>query len=356
MIIPLRHCKCIKCWHRLRAMAGFWAFWFEHSSIHIGQGWALGHCGGSTTLTNREIMSLAGSTPTIEPAMGCWCKDECEIIDDVPDAATVPHTEPDVGMGGGAGALSVINEAETDDIDEGGGNEGTNTSSLPSEQSNKSLTDMAKFRLRRLSLLSWLKYVDTVSTLGLRWDFILFVSVSEVRVRERDRCMLMRLLCLDCSEPSEQRLWWLLMEEVRTLLEWENGCIWLPGWECWLLLTDEDDDDPKIRLWDEDCCCLELLLPKMLRLFKICLRFAVESSPLRLPDLRDVCGCADGVCVCNWCVDDGVGNPFCCRLPLDWVMENIALEVRRCICCCCCCLLSMHFADSFGNVLFRLWP
>jgi len=52
------------------------------------------------------------------------------------------------GNGGGTGALSPSDD---------GGSDGTKTSSLPSEQSSRSLTEMAKFLLRRLSLLSWLR-------------------------------------------------------------------------------------------------------------------------------------------------------------------------------------------------------
>lgn len=83
----------------------------------MGHGWAFGHFGGSTTRTNRLIISLAGSTPTIEPAI---CPD---------------------GIGGGGG---------------GGGGTGEdveNTSSLPMEQSSRSVTE-PMLRLRELSLLS----------------------------------------------------------------------------------------------------------------------------------------------------------------------------------------------------------
>ena len=45
---------------------------------------------------------------------------------------------------------------------------GTKTSSLPIEQSSRSETEPILFRLLELPLLSWLKYVDTVSTLGRR--------------------------------------------------------------------------------------------------------------------------------------------------------------------------------------------
>lgn len=165
----------MRCWHRISDMAGFCGLW-RISVMHIGQGCAFGHCGGSVTFTNREIISLAGSTPTIDPAT------ESLFPLLPPPPRLCPRDK--MGGGGGGGCAAAI----------------VNTSSLPSEQSSRSDTDphIWLIRLRSLLPLSWLKYVDTVSTLGrLREpDFMLLVSESIIvlsppppRVLDRDRCM-----------------------------------------------------------------------------------------------------------------------------------------------------------------------
>lgn len=165
--------------------------------MHIGQGCPFGHLGGSVTRTNLEIMSLAGSTPTIDP-----------LTESPPP---LPLTTPELlilrlpplcGGGGGGGAVAKLN-----------------TSSLPREQSSRSETDPMRWlmRLRSLLLLSWLKYVDTVSTLGRRLlvDFRLLVSES---INGSPPLVLDRLLCIETLR------WWRYSEDSECEEEDDGEC------------------------------------------------------------------------------------------------------------------------------------
>lgn len=110
MIKWFRQFKCIKCSHRISDTAGLVGLCCN-SSRHIEHGLQLGHLGGWTTVTKRLIISLSASTPTMEPAT----------------------------------------------LDAGG----RNTSSSPYDA-------MLDGPLNCISLLSWLRYVEMVSMLGLR--------------------------------------------------------------------------------------------------------------------------------------------------------------------------------------------